>query len=407
MSAISNYLGTVINLATWFFITPFMLMELGKTQYSLWALVAPLAAYGSLLNLGIGSALIKYVAEYRARGENEQASEVIATALALYCVLGAVVIIVGVILAPFVPSFLHVPAGEHHTASLVTIIAAIGVAVELPATAAFSVLQGLARYDLINIIASLAIVTIGLCIATVLLLGGHVIAVMVALIPLTFIWQVPAIWAIHRTAPEIRFGLRGAKLHRARRLTSFGSAMFGIQVSYVLNLQTDEFVIGAAINVNRVASYSVARRLATLPGQLAAQFVAVLLPVASQLEAEGDTSLLGSVFVSGMRLSTALFIAVGGGLIAFAQPFLAVWVNRSFARSADIVVLLTVAGLFQALLAPATQMLQGMSRHRPLVVFAIGAGLLNLALSIVLVGPWGVAGVAAATVIAAVVQARA
>ncbi len=382
-----------------------MLSRLGTTQFSLWALVAPLAAYGSLLNLGVGSALIKYVAEYRARGENDEASEVIATGLALYCALGAVAIVTGVILAPFVPSLLHVPASQHHTATVVTILAAVGVGVELPATTSFSVLQGLARYDLINVIASLAIVSIGLCIATVLLLGGNVIAVVASIIPLTFIWQVPAIWAIHRTAPEIRFGFRGARLRRARHLTSFGSAMFGIQVSNVVNLQTDEFVIGAAIGVRHIAPYSVARRLATLPGQLAAQFVAVLLPVASQLQAEGDGGLLASVFVAGMRLSTGLYVAVGGGLIVFAHPFLAVWVGHGVARSADIVVLLTLAGLSQALLAPATQMLQGMSRHRPLVAFALGAGLLNLALSIALVGPLGVAGVAGATLIATAVQA--
>jgi O-antigen/teichoic acid export membrane protein len=49
---------------------------------------------------------------------------------------------------------------------------------------------------------------------------------------------------------------------------------------------------------------------------------------------------------------------------------------------------------------PAIYMLQGMDRHRPLVIFAVGSAVLNLGLSIWLVGPLDVKGVALATLIA-------
>ena len=70
----ANYAGRIINLGVWFVLTPIILSQLGKTNYGLWALVGSFVAYGSLADLGIAAAVTKYVAEYRARGDNETAS---------------------------------------------------------------------------------------------------------------------------------------------------------------------------------------------------------------------------------------------------------------------------------------------------------------------------------------------
>jgi O-antigen/teichoic acid export membrane protein len=106
-----------------------------------------------------------------------------------------------------------------------------------------------------------------------------------------------------------------------------------------------------------------------------------------------------------MRCTLGLFGAVAGGLVVFAARFLTVWVGRSFATSADIVLLLTFGGLFEVLLWPATGVLQAMDRHRPLVVFALASAALNLGLSIALIGALGVRGVAVATLIATAAEA--
>jgi len=401
----TNYAGRVINLGVWFALTPIIVSRLGQTDYGLWALVASFVAYGSLADLGIASAVTKYVAEYRARDDNETASALIATALWLYCGLGLAVIAVGVIIAPFVPDLIRgIPVHEHTTASWLVVITAAAVAVQLPSNCAIAVLRGLNRYDLMNLIGSLAILSVGVGIGAILLLHGRVLAITAIAVPVTVFWLIPTVWLIHHTAPELRFGFRGAQRSQARRVLLFGSALFGIQAAQVIKLQSDEVVIGAALPVKFVSPYSVARRLSTLPGQLTNQFVLVLLPLASRLHAEGDDGRLREVYLAGMRLTLALFSIVGGALIVFAKPFLVAWVP-SVASSSDIVVLLTIAALLEALMSPVSQALQGMNRHHPLVVFSLGSAVLNLGLSIALVGPLGVRGVAIGTLAATALEA--
>jgi O-antigen/teichoic acid export membrane protein len=213
------------------------------------------------------------------------------------------------------------------------------------------------------------------------------------------------VWLIRRVAPELRFGFRGARRSLVRRVTVFGSALFGIQVAQVLKMQSDEIVIGASLPVRFVAPYSVARKLSAAPGQLSYQFVQVLMPLASRLHAEGDERMLREIYLSGIRLTIALYAAIGGGLIVFAAPFLSAWVGPSIASSSNIVVLLTLATFLEAVMSPASSALQGMARHGPLVYFALGSAALNLALSIALIGPVGVSGVAIATLVATSLEA--
>ncbi len=400
----ANYVGRLINIGVWFVLTPIIVSHLGSTNYGLWALVASFVAYGSLADLGIASAVTKYVAEYRARGDNETASQLIATALWLYCGLALLVVAAAAIIAPFVPHVLKVPPGEHATTSWLVVITAVGVAVQLPSNCAIAVLRGLNRYDLINVIGTLAILNLAVGIGVILVLGGKVLLITALAVPVTLLWLGPTIWLIRRTAPELRFGFRGAQRRLARRVLLFSSALFGIQVAQVVKLQSDEFVIGASLPVKAVSPYSIARKLSGLPGQLTSQFVFVLLPLASRMHAEGDAEMLREIYLSGMRLTVALFSIVGGALIIFARPFLLAWVPQA-ASSADIVVLLTVAALLEALISPVSQALQGMNRHQPLVVFALGSAVLNLALSIALIGPLGVRGVAIGTLVATSIEA--
>jgi O-antigen/teichoic acid export membrane protein len=87
------------------------------------------------------------------------------------------------------------------------------------------------------------------------------------------------------------------------------------------------------------------------------------------------------------------------GAIILAKPFLTAWVGIAYAPYAGLVLVLVIASLFDTLMWPAVSILQGMARHRLLAVSAIISGLVNLAISIALVKPLGLIGVALGTLI--------
>jgi O-antigen/teichoic acid export membrane protein len=79
-------------------------------------------------------------------------------------------------------------------------------------------------------------------------------------------------------------------------------------------------------------------------------------------------------------------------------------VGPAYAASAPLVTILSLAALFRGASWPAATLLQGMARHHRIAVLSIASGLVNLALSIVLVQPFGVVGVAYGTLIPTVIE---
>jgi O-antigen/teichoic acid export membrane protein len=403
-NTLTNYASKVITLGTWFFLTPFMLRQLGASTYALWVLVGSVVAYGSLLDLGISPAVTKYVAEYQARGEVENARGLVATALWLYAALGGLAIVFSSALAPVFPNLFEIPEAQKATASWLVLLSGIGLGVALPSATATAVLRGLQRFDLVNLIGVAGMTLYAIATVVVLLLDGGLVALAAINIPITLLMQIPAIWMVYRLAPELRFGLARAQRRLLRTVYSFSAALVVRNLAGQVQTKTDEIVIAAFLPVANVTPYSIARRLSELPQILTEQFLKVLMPLASQLDAAGDQQRLRFLYLTSTRLTLALCTPLICGLLVLSGPFLATWVGPEYASAAPLVAVLALASLADTVLWPAAGILQGMARHRPMAIVAIGSALANLALSLWLVHPLGVMGVALGTLIPTTIE---
>lgn len=398
-STFANYLGQIVTFGTGFVMTPFILQQLGTTSYGLWLLVGAVVAYGRLFDLGITDAVIKYTAEYRARGQSAQAQSLIATALSIYTVLGFLVLLLAAILAPFFPILFNVPSADRSVAIWLVLLMGLAVGISIPCTTSYSVLAGLQRFDLINLIGVSGTLLAAAATVAVLLLGGGLIGLVAVNIPVTLVMQIPMIWFIKRSAPDLHFGWRGANRALVRTVFSFSSAVFVGQIAGQLQSKTDEIVIGAFLPISAVTPYGIAHKLSDVAQLLSRQFLKVLLPIASGFHAQDDRVRLQVLFTAGTRLALASFLPVGGIIVMLAQPLLTAWVGAAYASYAHLVAILTIASLIDTSQWPAGSVLQGMARHRRLALFSIGSGLLNLGLSLALVRPLGITGVALGTLI--------
>jgi len=394
-----NFVGKFIALGAGFLLTPFILRQLDAGHYGLWVLVGSVVAYGSLLDLGIAGAVVKYIAEHRARGEDERAHNVVATALSLYCFLGLIAVALSAIFAPIFLNLFDVLPDQRAMATALVLLSGITVGISIPCTLTMAVLRGLQRFDLVNLISSTGALLSLAAVVVVLLLGGGVVSIVAVNIPVILATQVVSVGIIRRIAPELRFGWRGAKRSLVRPILSFSSSLFVIDMATRLQTKTDEIVIGVFLPVSSITPYSLARRLSEIAQILTDQFMKVLLPLASELHAENDRTRLRSLYVTGTRLTLAFFLPVGCTLIILARPILTVWVGAAYADYAHLVTILTLASLIDTSQWPAGSILQGIAKHRPLAVMATCAGIANLALSIALIHPLGLTGVALGTLI--------
>lgn len=403
-STASNYVGQLIALGIFFFLTPFIVHQLGAPAYGLWVLVGSLMAYGSLLDLGIWGALIKYVAEYRVRGEYQEANALIATAFRLYWGIGGLIFLLTLVIAPFFSRWFAVDAAQAETARTLVILMGLGTGLVLPMMAPMAILRGLQRYDVVNLIEVSGTIVTAVATVLVLLNGGGLVALVTVNILGTVAIFGPAAWMVQRLDPQLRVSLRGFQRPYLRRVLQYSWPLFVSETAVRLQTKTDEITIGIWFVVSAITPYALAKKLSDVPLILTKQLVKVFLPMASELSAQADRGRLRRLYLKGSHLTLLLSLPLCVTLSLLAQQLLTIWIGASFADAGILVVLLSGAGLLASIQWPAVAVLRGMNRHRPLAAIALTAGLLNLGLSIALVGIWQLAGVAWGTLIPALLE---
>ena len=76
------------------FITPVVVKALGQEQYGVWSFLNGLMGYSSLLYLGVGSALVKYIATYSASHDQASINRLTSVAVTIFAGLGGIALLV-------------------------------------------------------------------------------------------------------------------------------------------------------------------------------------------------------------------------------------------------------------------------------------------------------------------------
>src|SRR2546428_682446 len=282
---LSNFVGRFTTAGIWFVLTPFLLARLEANGYALWVLMSAVASYGTLLELGIGGAVVKYVAEHVARGERAAAVKVISSSFFVYLALAILTFAVSVAIAPPLTHLLGLPGEGESTASALMVVTGLYVAVSIAFTSWTSLLRGLQRHDLANGVQVMGSLLLAAATVAALLLGWGVLGMGAMHIPVNIVMGVASVYLCKRAAPDLALAWRGADLATLRRITSFSSSLFVIDVATCLRSRSDAFVIALFRPVSAVTPYALAKKLAELNDLIVMQFLKVVMPLASELDA--------------------------------------------------------------------------------------------------------------------------
>jgi len=397
--AASNYAGQIVVLTTGVLLTPVVLHSVGPQSYGLWILANSLAGYGGLLDLGISSSLQKYVAEQRARGAPDEISRIVGTAITLYVVLGLLGFVVFAGLASVLPGLIGVSADDPETATLLIVLVGLQLALSLPGATPSAVLRGAQRYELANVLVVIGtLLSAGLTVL-VLTLGGGIIAVAVVGVVVSAIMPLPAVVLVRRAVPELHLDITGISRQRILSVFSFSASVFVVRFAGVLTTRTDAIIISTALPVRAITPFALAQRLPEALSLLTNQFVQILLPMASALDARDERRTLRVMYLAATRVTLALSVALGATMAILGSSILDVWVGDAYSHHGQLIAILAAAAVIDTLGWPAISVLTGIGRHRPLAWMAIGRAIMKITLSVVLVHAIGLTGVAIATLI--------
>jgi len=378
-----------------FFVTPVLLRGLGAERYGIWSIVMALTGYYGVVNMGIGKANVKYLAQFSAVGDADAERRVISTAFVIFSLLALGLVVLAAGAAWLFPLVFDLGRYSAERARLVVFVVGLKVATELVAQVFHAALIARKRFDLSNLvlIGNLAATGI-LCVLVVRSGGGLVEMALVVVFAAVAVGM--AKWALATRllgVPRPRPSL--ARRDTARMLFGFGLFELVIQLARRFSTYGGGIILGILAGPAAVAYYSVAESLTRRSVGLGKGVSGVVMPFASQFDAEGDRHAMRRMVILSVRVLLALGLLLAVGIVILGRPFLRHWIGEDIAVHVYPVICILAAAVAVKLPSNGLQAaLTGMGRMRFLSGVAMAEGTLILGLGIVLATLYGAVGMA-------------
>lgn len=395
----TRYLAIGVEAVLGLVVLPFNVAHLGTSAYGLWMLTASVTAYFSVLDLGYSGALVKFVAQYRARHDFRALNEILSTTFVIFAIFGVVTYLVAIGVAVFLGRLFHLSPDQIQAGRAVLLIISLNVAAGTAFSVFGAVMNGFQRYDLNNIVGTASSILTALVNVAVLAAGYGLIELVAATTAVRLLTFLVYRANAYRIFPGLRIRLGSFRRARLREVTSFSVYMLAIDWANKMNYSVDALVIGAFISTSAVAVWTVGQRLAEVTQRLTNQLNDVLFPTVVDNDSAARMDRLQAIFIQGTRLSLATVVPMGGAMMLMATPLVHAWVGPEFSASPLVLQVLSLSVIVRVGSATAGTVLKGAGEHRLVAFTNVAAAFVNLALSIVFVKAFGLPGVALGTLV--------
>ena len=397
-NAVLTMVGWAVPAITALIAVPITVRGLGASQYGLLALTASLTGYLGLMEMGLGTAIMRYLSYYRALNEGRPMIGVIKFALTWFCAAGTAGGVFLWIAAPWLAaSVLHVSHQLLPTAITVMRLTGVSFFLALVVSVGSAIPQSFLRYDISAAISGVWGTISAAGPAVVVLLGHGLVAV---------VWFT----VISQALVLILYTVVGYRLFRSVALTagpawkeirrktlSFAGFTALNQIGYTLAQQTNRLVVGMAGGVAAAAYYQVPYVLASRVNAMLSTVAQVLFPTASGLLAKDDFDGVRRLYLRTSRLFFAGNFSVAVGLCVFAHPLLQYWVSAEYAsKGALALAIFAIGQSIHAATMSASYINLSAARPGINLIFSTMSSVISLAAVYPLTVRWGVNGAALA-----------
>lgn len=372
---------------------------LGAMAFGLYSLVQWTRVTAAMvLDIGLATAVVKYVSEFEAAGERPQASRLTLNLLATQL---AIALPAGLLLALFSSSFADF-LGRAEVAAYLPIVA-ISLVLGMTNNILMARLAGLQRFDVA------AVLSLGT--ACITLVGVGVVAF--AALGISGLLWLEILVACLQLVVLCTFLLKNRShgpTARVSRLSVGELAKFCLGVFVITSFdvivwqRSETYFLGRYRSPAEIGFYGMAFNFATiLLGTLPAALARVLLPALSERFGTKDHNSLQNLYGTATRYIAAVTFPLCAGGIALSSLLMAVLFPPEFSPAADVMKILLIGGAIGAIAGPSSALLIALGKTWVPAYWGVPLALGNILLAFWLVPPFGALGAAVASSLTQVV----
>lgn len=336
-----NLLGHALPLLAAVAAVPFLLDRLGLERFGILSLVWVLVGYFSLLDLGIGRALTKLVAERVDHSSPRELTSLCSTGTAAVLALGVVGGLALALLAWLAPVWLErVPASIRPETIVTLYLVALGIPAVVGTAALRGILEGFQAFRLLNVIRVPAGVAMFAAPCATAAFTPRLDVAVASLVLTRLVFML-----VHARAcwPLCALSISSIERRWLRPLLVFGGWLTVSNTIGPIIIYIDRFVIGAMLPPASVAYYSapfeVVSRLLILPQALCS----AIFPALTRSN-KTDLALSAALQRKAFWLILAVVLPISVVGMLGAERLLGLWLGADFARQGALTMQILLVG---------------------------------------------------------------
>jgi len=386
------------NIGVSFFLIPFLIHALGERLYGFWILVSAFLGFYGYLDIGLSSAVVRYVSRAYGQGDDNEINYIVNTCLVLFLSLGLLAFIFSYLAVFLSPYFIK----DNNEVLLFTkVIYILGVSLSLgfPMRTFIGILTAKIRYDLLVGVQFFKLVVRTLLIIYFIKMGYNIIALALITFFVDLLGHALYFYFAKRELPQLKLSFSLFQMAKVKSLFGYSLFSFIAQLGGILRFKIDSFVIAGFLDLNAVTHYFIGARLIEFFIQFVSSAMGIVSPVFSQYEGRNDFNSIRKLFLEATKFCVLLAVFVGTSLIIFGKVFINRWMGFDYNDSYNVLLILCGPIMASLMQNPSIGLMYGLSKHNFFSLFNSCEGISNLILSLILIKYFGIYGVALGTAI--------
>jgi len=378
-----------------------MIRLLGQSEYGLYALIGSLIAYFSVLDLGLGNAIVRYTSRNRAVGDKQIEAKLNGMFLILYLIIGILTILIGAIIYFYIDDIFTngLSTSELRKAKIMVIIITINFAFSFPLAIFGSIIQAYERFVIFKLVEIVRILAVPIITLPFLYLGFGSVA-MVVIVSVVNIGSL--LFNLYYCFKYIKIKFHFGKIDLTLLKEILGYSFFvflGVIVDQIY-WNTDQFILGALVGTVSVAIYAIAMQFINMYKRFSTSISGLFLPRASIMVArKSSNEEITNEMIKYGRIQYTIMAYILTGFILFGRPFINFWAGTNY-DTAYIITLIIMIPLTIPLIQNfgiSILYAKNLQKFRSLVLILIS--ILNIIITIPLVQKYSGIGAAIGTAI--------
>jgi O-antigen/teichoic acid export membrane protein len=401
--AVLSYLILILNSIIGILYTPIMLRLMGQSEYGLYSLVASIISYLAIFDLGLGNAMIRYTAKYRAIGDQTSEAKLTGMFLVIYSGIGLIVLILGLYLSNHISSLFSASlnADELEKTKLLFIILSVNLALSFPLSIFGSIITAYEKFIFPKVITIVRTILMP-CIMIPLLLAGYRSVAMVIVISILNLVGLLINTGYCYKKLNIKIALRNFDFTQLKEIAPYSFYVFLNIVVDRLYSSTDQVILGIVSGAAAVSVYAIAMQLNGYFVMFSTSINSVFLPKLTKIATtnKNQDEEMSNVFLKVGRIQFIILALLLSGFILYGQEFLLLWAGKGYSDAYYICLIIMIPSIIPLSQNIGITILQAKNMHRFRSVVYLFIAILNIIISFPLAKLYGGIGVAFGTSLA-------